>query len=270
VIALNLPWDSQPQDAVEVDWGNPLARGLTALLVPTVSGQQLYNVVHGGQISATGTITRVVGPSGLGQRYGDASGTAYQTYTFPAGYVETVGSVFWKGQRNAAGPAIFRDNQSATANTLVWENGAGAWNARVDGNNIASSEGSFPIDTDIDFLLTGDTAGSNFFVKGVRLDTLDTVPWNWRGSSLINWHQNTNNGNGVLATDYLIALYNRRLSAQEARELSANPWQLFAPRQIWIPATAAASFNPTLSLPTYVPGSLTSSAFRPRVTATWS
>lgn len=28
--------------------------------------------------------------------------------------------------------------------------------------------------------------------------------------------------------------------------------------------------NPTLSLPTYVPGSLTSSAFRPRVTATWS
>lgn len=246
-----------------MDWSNPLARGLTALLVPTVSGQQLYNVIHGGQISSTGTITRVVGPSGLGQRYGDASGTAYQTYTFPAGYVETAGSVFWKGQRNASGPAVFRDSQLSTGNTLVWENGAGAWNARVDGQNIASSEGSFPIDTDIDFLLTGDTTGSNFFVGGARLDTLDNVPWNWRASLFINWHQNTNNASGMLATDYLIALYDRRLSAQEARELSANPWQLFAPRQIWVPLSGSISPVPTLSNPTAI--NITASSFQPRV-----
>jgi hypothetical protein len=69
---------------------------------------------------------------------------------------------------------------------------------------------------------------------------------------------------------YLAGVCSKAFSAQEIAQLSANPWQLFAPRQIWIPATAAASFNPTLSLPTYVPGSLTSSAFRPRVTATWS
>jgi hypothetical protein len=68
----------------------------------------------------------------------------------------------------------------------------------------------------------------------------------------------------------LAGICSKDFSAQEIAQLSANPWQLFAPRQIWIPATAAASFNPTLSLPTYVPGSLTSSAFRPRVTATWS
>ena len=259
-IALNLPWDSQPQEVVGVDWSNPLARGLTALLVPTVSGQQLYNVVHGGQISATGTITRVAGPSGLGQRYGDASGTAYQTYTFPAGYVETAGSVFWKGQRNASGAAIFRDNQLITSNTLVWENGAGAWNARVNGTTL-SGVGSFPIDTDTDFLLTGDTAGSDFYVTGSSLGAVGAA-WNWNTSTFINWHQNTNNASGMLATDYLIALYNRRLSAQEARELSANPWQLFAPRQIWIPASAASAL-PTLSNPTAI--NITASSFQPRV-----
>lgn len=44
-----------------------------------------------------------------------------------------------------------------------------------------------------------------------------------------------------------------------------NPWQLFAPRRIWVPQ---AGLLPTLSLPTYAPGSLTATGFRPRVTAT--
>lgn len=45
------------------------------------------------------------------------------------------------------------------------------------------------------------------------------------------------------------------------------PWQLFEPRRVWVPQVSAAPSLPTLSLPTYVPGSITSSGFRPRVTA---
>lgn len=49
---------------------------------------------------------------------------------------------------------------------------------------------------------------------------------------------------------------------------STSPWDfIFAPRRIWVPQ-AAISGLPTLSLPTYVPGSLTATGFRPRVTAT--
>jgi hypothetical protein len=78
-------------------------------------------------------------------------------------------------------------------------------------------------------------------------------------------------GAAYAATNVVLGVFwGRALTDAEIRQVSADPWQLFAPLQIWIPATAAASFNPTLSLPTYVPGSLTSSAFRPRVTATWS
>ena len=39
-------------------------------------------------------------------------------------------------------------------------------------------------------------------------------------------------------------------------------------QRIFIPAAAAGGASPTLSLPTYMPGSLTSTGFRPRVTAT--
>ena len=51
-----------------------------------------------------------------------------------------------------------------------------------------------------------------------------------------------------------------------AAALSANPWQLFAPQQIIIPTPAAAAV-PTLSASTYVTGSMTSTGWRPQITA---
>lgn len=238
---IRVPWTRQPQIPVGIDWGNPLTRGLKALLVPNITGSRLYNVVPGGvQPTTTGTISRSVGPSGVGQKYGDASGTALQTYTFPSGYVQTAGSVFWKGQRHASGPAIFRDNQLNTSATMVWDNGSSAWSARVNGTTL-SGVGSFPVDTDTDFLLTGDTGGSVFYVKGASLGSVGAA-WNWNGSTSFGLHVNIGYAQGVSATDYIIALYDRQLSAVEAKNLSANPWQLFAPlsRTLWVPSAAAS------------------------------
>lgn len=51
-------------------------------------------------------------------------------------------------------------------------------------------------------------------------------------------------------------------------DFSRNPWQIFPPRRIHVPYyPAVAGGLPTLSAATYMPGSLTSSGFRPRVTA---
>lgn len=52
-----------------------------------------------------------------------------------------------------------------------------------------------------------------------------------------------------------------------AMEFVYNPWQVFAPQRIFVPMASGAPTLPTLSAATYVPGSLTSSGFRPRVTA---
>lgn len=244
---LRFPWTSQPQVPVGIDWGNPLTRGLKALLVPTALGNKLLNIVPGGtEVTTSGTISRSIGPSGVGQKYGDASGAAAQTYTFPSGYLQTAGSVFWKGQRHASGPAIFRDNQINTTGTLVWDNGASAWNARVNGTTL-SGVGSFPVDKDVNFLLTGNASGSQFYVNGASLGSVGAA-WNWNGSTHFKLHVNTGNAQGVLATDYLVAIYDRNLSAAEAKNLSNNPWQLFAPiqRTIWVPN--AGGGGPTYTL----------------------
>lgn len=53
---------------------------------------------------------------------------------------------------------------------------------------------------------------------------------------------------------------------QQAREWLANPWQIFAPRRIWVPVAAAPSM-PTLSLPTVTAIGATQAT--PRVTLTY-
>lgn len=45
-----------------------------------------------------------------------------------------------------------------------------------------------------------------------------------------------------------------------------SPWGIFEPRRIWVPQAAITGL-PTLSLSTYKPGTLTSSGWTPRVTA---
>lgn len=42
---------------------------------------------------------------------------------------------------------------------------------------------------------------------------------------------------------YLFAIWNRVLPRKLAARLSANPWYLFAPRSIWVPVAAGATFN---------------------------
>lgn len=74
---------------------------------------------------------------------------------------------------------------------------------------------------------------------------------------------------GGTGIDLLLYLRTPMLLPNPA-ELTASmsaPWQVFAPRRIWVPQAAITGL-PTLSLPTYTPGSLTATGFRPRVTAT--
>jgi hypothetical protein len=65
----------------------------------------------------------------------------------------------------------------------------------------------------------------------------------------------------------LCAYFARALTDAEIVELSGNPWQLFAPRRVYA-SSVESTILPTLSAPTYVPGSLTSSGWIPQVTAT--
>lgn len=94
-------------------------------------------------------------------------------------------------------------------------------------------------------------------MTGIALPQIDSVTVGGRiGLSNRNWR-------GVQELSAIVA----RMTRAEAAAISANPWgELFAPRRIFVPMSAGVSV-PTLSAATYMPGSLTSSGFRPRVTA---
>lgn len=61
-------------------------------------------------------------------------------------------------------------------------------------------------------------------------------------------------------------IYSRCLTASEVKEMYDNPWQLFAPRRIWVPQ-ANISGVPTLSAATLI--NITSTNATPRVTLTF-
>ena len=70
-----------------------------------------------------------------------------------------------------------------------------------------------------------------------------------------------------MGTSHSLRFWDRVLTDAEHAALFVNPWQLFAPQQIIIPTPAAAAVVPTLSASTYVPGSMTSTGWRPQITA---
>ena len=71
------------------------------------------------------------------------------------------------------------------------------------------------------------------------------------------------------ATVYAVIPFFKHLSPAEGSAYSANPWQLFQPRRIYIPTAAAAGYtHPTLSLATATEIGTTS--FKPSVTYTFA
>lgn len=55
------------------------------------------------------------------------------------------------------------------------------------------------------------------------------------GNSAIGQNSSTSTTNDFVGDLWLFALFNKALPDQVCQELSANPWQLFAPQSIWVP-----------------------------------
>lgn len=107
------------------------------------------------------------------------------------------------------------------------------------------------VDNDPQFLVGRWDSQSGFldgFRNGVRASTRTSASGSIsypnatdRGPAIGNFYDFTGSNrsyNGVVA---LTALWDVALTDQDIAELSANPWQLFAPRRIWVPVAAAAS-----------------------------
>jgi hypothetical protein len=276
-IIRQIPWTEQPQEAVGVDWSNPLSAGL----ISAVIGGQRFDC-FGRRITFNSTTTTAPGADGLRTVTNGTTDSAYidiptqvltawtiwgRTTPTSLALDATLGSL---GNTGTSTPTVSLRMGNATSNRLQY------WQRADNSGSISAG----PRDSGVAVFSAGETLSVSLSVstptallRGFKNGALIEAPSTNIAAN--SWTVNRI-GIGVLYAagnfslgaygSSLLLFFNRELSDSEQASLAANPWQLFAARvqRIWSPAAAAI---PTLSAATFLPGSITASGFRPRVTA---
>jgi hypothetical protein len=288
VLILRKPQTRQPQGAFEIarQWRR---------IVPTALVQSRRGFTALGQpVTIVGTTGRAVGPAGLASTH--LSGAAnLERAIIPGSTIGQSGSsasflIFFSTTDGTADRYFggFGSDGGGTGNTIFGVKTATGATGQLSGViGGANANEAFSVSNRIDdgrphavsisVENFGVSAGYSVIMAldgRVVVDTTTSVvigagtTYNWlcaggvrRVSDLASLNSN--------CSIYAVVPFTRALWPAEHVALTRDPWQLFAPRRIFVPITAAGSTLPTLSIPTYVPGSLTTTGFRPRVTATY-
>lgn len=264
-------WTRQPQEVAGVNEHHPLAAGLVALVAPPFGDAVRRS---GLSLSAGASIS----PSAEGLVFQGSASNAQVNFGAPGGLNTVVGtgdfSIFFRvfvsglGTRqfllgDANGSALVEGIRIEVTAASLWATMAsygGTQRSRIVGSVSAGWQ-------DVHFNSFAGTR-TELFVNDVLVNDLNYSGSGelTTGTALRLMSVGLFSSLGWLGQVALAAFWSRTLSEAELRAVRAAPWQLFAPRRIWVPQ-AAISGLPTLSLPTYTPGSLTATGFRPRVTA---
>jgi len=238
----------QPQDAVGIDWSNPLTQGLRALVNAAgaprdaVTGRLLVNSgmtltpYRGGSVYAAtvAATTRIELPF-------DLAGPAASIHVIAARDASATGA-------SAANPrsvaALFSDSTSG-ADPVFWEGNLGnSFGAVGDVNKPRFGTNAVGIGTIYrdGVALSGNnpatTALTNGQMYAMSFVASSGVTPSGTGKLLIFNARNLFTTDGRLQ---FFGLWDRALTAAEVRHLNENPWQLFAPRRIWVSVAAAGS-----------------------------
>ena len=290
-------WRSQPQGAVEVDWGHPMSRGLRGFFL----GSSPINVVNRGFVTAGGSanITRFmqVGAAGRAFETIQYDGPLLQsTRRSPAGtqQLEFAGHVEFLSGLPAYLPNTGINYKSIIAYNGTSQNGLGVY---LSGGELYPSVRLFEID---------DVTTGGFDGLTVRLDAAAPMPQNRPFSMfcLATWSDNTapvnneelqfgvggkvettqrytiygNSANDLslcplayadqysapLYRTYTAAFWDRRRSDAERLEYDRAPYQFLRPRRPIV--YSLPSSTPVLSAATVI--DIGSTSVRPRVTIT--
>jgi hypothetical protein len=116
-------------------------------------------------------------------------------------------------------------------------------------------------------VITAKTGDHRLYINGSLIASSTSQSFGMgRGNARIGYGAYSGDGWGYVGTTFLLSVIPQLLPDAEARNLSANPWQLFAPERR-VSYYLAASGIPTLSAATAV--SITSTTATPRVTVTF-
>lgn len=236
------PWDRQPQEAVGVDWDNPLTNGLI-FSSSLASGGGFRDEVGGLRPTINGTVAQ--GPTGDGTG-AVFSGSDY--LDFGASQIIPLGTPFtltFYEEVTATSSYAAMLGLVAGSRQFLWIRGTSSYVCVLgvaDGTTVvkfASMPAQF-VGERIRFVLTGDAIDSN---SGLRLwaNGVEQTPaagsfgTTSASSNKVGWDGADEKFQGRISDLHMLA---RRWSAEEVEAFFDAPQQLFTPQPIWVPVSA--------------------------------
>lgn len=226
----------QPQGRVRLNLTSSLAQGLVLAVLPGVP----YNLVDRLPLAPVGNPVLVARKAGLSMTGGNV-GLAPPANSFDpmARFDSQVLTALVVGQQDSAtnaAPAFFRGNGSGTPTWAVGLHGGsyngpyvvvGSWTWSPDVNAKQLS----PVNTTRCVVLTADGSNAAVYEDGVWQAgsgyTQTTPEYNTLFQRRVMFGSQNGSGGELSNKPYLGLLWNRPLSADEVKLISANPWQLF-------------------------------------------
>jgi len=248
----------QPQQPAQVDWSNPLTRGLLDGLVDFGQGKVSLRGKPVTRENAA-TIDQITGFRGRRHTsvtdqdsvaleqvarsaatlviHGTATATAATTWYIAGGVADSAGA-----------PALIYEAGTSFSYFSIWSSAGTRTN--VTGGPAAT----FPVG--VKRTLAMAYAGSNLkaYLDGVKVADgaapASTKAFGSLNSGTVSASAQNYSWYGIAP---IILLYDRALSEAEIRALSDNPWQIFKPmsRRIWAPASAPAGQSLTAQAGSY-------------------
>jgi hypothetical protein len=251
------PWDSQPTEVSRIDWSSPFASGLIACVSPELN----YEHVSGRFGTVVNGNTPIVSRVGRGLQTNGTTQVAWldlpQTIAATEWTLLSLGSysspqtsrrIFTLTDSTSTQTIVsVTSGQSNAARVRLWARNSGNGSGTsVDSTNDAWSDEP----TVVAVRLTNANNQMQAFINGRLSPGVATMggsqPWNLRR---VSWGA-ANLGGGIIeywgGRHFLSMGWSRFLSDAEIAEISANPWQIFAPRRIFVPFSAAPAL-PTLT-----------------------
>jgi len=249
-----LPWDRQPQEAVELNPDHPLAQWVVGLWVGSNPG-----FLAGQVLTAAGT-TNSINAEGWATSFGSYAGTGIinlpNTDRFRLVGIDAsiVAGVRLETISNNQYPHVWSVRDSGTQHGLLgFGRDASVYSGgRVvvgsQGSNLIGGSGSAKENAHAVYGCKFTSAGRAIYING-SLGASDGVSAQIASNSIQPALGNRQSGGRSLGSGRISFAYffEGDIGDDWHAELASNPWQIFAPRSIWVPVSAAAGGASTIT-----------------------
>jgi hypothetical protein len=248
---------SQPQGGAQIDWRNPITRGLVLASnhdtdIVNIAGSTGAPTLIGsptGVVFSEGTAVNFVATSSQGIDYGNSATLNPTSFTlFSLFQINSViSTVIGSGNEYVL---ISRDDASLGRAYCLTLNGGNNWGIRAFINGGVAGgvifEGVQPsvgVPHTAAFSYSGGV--ENLYRDGIRLTGATGLPAvaSTTGPTQVGIRSYSGSRSPMNGYISLSLIYNRALSDAEVKSLSNNPWQIFTPisSPIWVTSTSGAT-----------------------------